>query len=76
VSGVGPQAMFEAGRRKSHGRRLFVMANVIEIFSCANCVPLIMMWSLDLLASLFTNDQISNSNKTIDLSEKIRRIAM
>jgi hypothetical protein len=49
--------MFEAGRRKSHGQRLFVMANVKEIFSSAVCVPLIMMWSLDLLASLFTNSQ-------------------
>ena len=29
---VGLQAMFEAARPKSHGRRLFVMANVIEIF--------------------------------------------
>ena len=55
-SGVGLQAMFEAGRRKSHGWRLFVMANVIEIF-CAAFMPLIMMWSLDFLASLFTNGQ-------------------
>jgi hypothetical protein len=57
--GVGSylRAMFEAGRQKSHGRRLFVMANVIEIFSCAAWVPLIMMLSLDLLASLFNNNQ-------------------
>ena len=31
-SGVGLRAMFEDGWRKYHGRRLFVMANVIEIF--------------------------------------------
>ena len=36
---------------------LFVVANVTEIFSCAACVPLIMMWFLDLLASLFINGQ-------------------
>jgi hypothetical protein len=39
-SGVGLQAMFEAGRHKSYGRRLFVivMANVIEIFFlCCLC---------------------------------------
>ena len=31
---------------------LFVMANgVIELFSCAACLPLIVMWSLDLLVS-------------------------
>jgi hypothetical protein len=53
----GLWAMFEAGRRNSHGQSLLVMANVIEIFSCAACVSLIMMWSLDLLASLFNNSQ-------------------
>ena len=31
-SWVGPGKMFEAGWRKSHGRWLFGMANVIEIF--------------------------------------------
>jgi hypothetical protein len=57
MGGVGLRAMLEAGRQKFHGRRLFVMANIIEFFSCAVCVPLIMMWSFDLLASLFTNGQ-------------------
>jgi hypothetical protein len=54
VLGIGLRVMFDAVRRKSHGRRLFVMANMIEIF-CAPCLPLIMLWSLDLLASLLTN---------------------
>jgi hypothetical protein len=30
-SWVGLRAMFEAGRQKSHGQRLFVMANVIDV---------------------------------------------
>jgi hypothetical protein len=47
--------MFEA--KMGARRQKFVMANVKKDFSCAACLPLIMMWSLDLLSSLFTNDQ-------------------
>ena len=48
-SEVGLRAMFEAGWQKSHGWRLFVLANVIEIFvSC--CIlaldngPFVCIW--------------------------------
>jgi hypothetical protein len=53
-----------------------MMANVIEIFSFAACLSLIVMWSLDLLASFYQRFKQFNSNKIIVLSEKNRCIAM
>jgi hypothetical protein len=62
------EATMDARRQKSHRRRYSVLANVIEFFSSAACLPLIIMWSIDLLAT-FHQDS-NNSNKTKDLSEK------